>query len=490
MTTDYELTLTDYVLILRRRAKYMIVVFVVVLLLAVITSFILPRSYRSTGTIIVESTQVPDNIVASAIKEKLEERINVIKQKVMTRENLIQLANKYSLFKDGSNAIPSSEIIDKLRDRIEIEPVKPKDFGTDSAAIAFTISFEDQRPETALTVTKAIITLFLDLNVKLRTEQATETTDFLTQESNRLKADVDSLESKIGAFKKQNSENLPEQLSVRTSMMQRAENDLYSVERDIRSGNEELRSLEAELSAAKHGMSDDPAQTLPALKAEYTRLSAIYTELHPDLRALKRKIDALEQKSSAPDVKDSAANVTNLTVFKIQAKVDAVNARLESLEQQKKKLKAEIGQNEHAMEMTPRVAQGLEELVRDRDTAQKKYEEIQNKKMTAKISENLESENKSERFSLLEPPFLPEKPFKPNPIKILALGFLFALGASAGMAIFLESIDKRVRGVAALTHASGHRPLAVIPFIVGQKEEKQHWIFSIMKSIRAVVSPK
>jgi uncharacterized protein involved in exopolysaccharide biosynthesis len=212
--------------------------------------------------------------------------------------------------------------------------------------------------------------------------------------------------------------------------------------------------------------------------------------LHPDLRALKRKIDALEQKTSAPDVKDSSANVTNLSVFKIQAKVDAVNARIESLEQQKKKLKAEIGQNEHAMEMTPRVAQGLEELVRDRDTAQKKYEEIQNKNMTAKISENLESENKSERFSLLEPPLLPEKPFKPNPLKILALGFLFALGASGGAAMLLESIDKRIRGVEALTHALGYRPLAVIPFIVAQKEQNQHWIFSIMQSIRAVVRPK
>ena len=122
-----------------------------------------------------------------------------------------------------------------------------------------------------------------------------ETTAFLSEESNKLKAEVDRLEEKISAFKRQNSENLPEQLNLRTSMMARAENDLYSVERDIRSGEEELRSLEAELSAAKHGMSDDPSQTLQSLKAEYTKLSAIYTESHPDLRALKRKIDALEQ---------------------------------------------------------------------------------------------------------------------------------------------------------------------------------------------------
>jgi uncharacterized protein involved in exopolysaccharide biosynthesis len=248
-------------------------------------------------------------------------------------------------------------------------------------------------------------------------------------------------------------------------MLSRAENDLYSAERDIRSGNEELRSLEAELSAAKHGMSDDPNQTLPSLKAEYTRLSAMYTESHPDLRALKRKIDALERGASAPDSKDASAKVTNLAAFKIQAKIDAVNARLDSLTQQKKMLQAKISQNEHAMEQTPRVAQALEVLIRDRDSAQRKFDELRNKKMNAQIAQSLESENMAERFTLLEPPIKPEKPFKPDRMKILALGFFLAVAASIGVIMFLESLDKRIRGVEALTYVLGYRPLVVIPFL-------------------------
>lgn len=483
MATEYELALSDYLLIVRRRAPYLIVIFSVGLLIAIVVAFTMPRTYRATGTIMVESQQISDNIVSSAIRDQLDERIDVIKQRVMTRDNLLQLAGKYGLFKEKAGFIPSTELIGKIRDRIDIETIKSNDVKSSSPTIAFTISFEDQSPEVALQVTNELITMFLDWNVKLRTEGATETTVFLSQESNRLKAEVDRLEDKIGAYKRQNSDNLPEQLNLRTTMMQRAENDLYAVERDIRSGNEELRSLEAELSASKHGMSDDPSQTLPALKAEYTKLSAIYTESHPDLRALKRKIDALEQISSAPEPKESSANYTSLTVFKIQAKVDAVNARLESLTQQKKMLQDKIAQNEHAMELTPRVAQGLDVLTRDRDTAQKKYEEILNKKMSAKISENLESENKSERFSLLEPPLLPEKPFKPNRIKILAMGFFLALLASGGAIMVLESIDKRIRGAEALTHVLGYRPLAVIPFLEVQGEVSEHKIVTFMRSI-------
>jgi polysaccharide biosynthesis transport protein len=468
MATEYELTISDYLSIMRRRASYMIIIFVVVLLIAIVVAFAIPPAYRATGTIMVEAPQVLEGVVPRTANNNLEGRIENIKQRVMTREGLLEIIHKYSLFKENTGALTPTALIDKMRSRIVIETISSSQPG--QPATSFTISFEDQHPEVALQVTNDLITLFLDWNVKLRNEDAQETTAFLSEESNKLKAEVDRLEEKISAFKRQNSENLPEQLNLRTSMMARAENDLYSVDRDIRSGEEELRSLEAELSAAKHGMSDDPSQSLQALKSEYTKLSAIYTESHPDLRALKRKIDALEQGDSNPEPKNSSANVTSLAVFKIQSKIDAVKARLDSLGKQKQMLKEKIGQNEHAMELTPKVAQGLDILVRDRDSAQKKFDELRNRKMNAQIAQNLESENISERFSLLEPPVLPEKPFKPNRIQIFFIGLLLAAGSAVGAVMLLESIDKRIRGAEALTHVLGHRPLVVIPFLYTEEE--------------------
>jgi len=469
MATEYELTLADYLSIMRRRAPYLIGAFVVAFLIALVVAFAIPPAYRSTGTIMVESQQIPDNMVQTAIRNQLDERINVIKQRVMTRESLLGIANKYSLFKESAGSLTTTELIGKMRERIVIESIKSNDAMPTSRqgqpTIAFTISFEDRNPEVALQVTKDIVDLFLDWNVKLRTEGATETTVFLTQETDKLKAEVDRLEGMIAAFKKQNSDNLPEQLNLRATMLARAENDLYEVERDIRSTNEGLRSLEAELSAAKRGMGEEvPSQTLPALKAEYTRLSGVYTESHPDLRALKRKIEAMEQASAKPKPEIAATDSTSLAVYMVQAKVDAAKARLDSLAQQKKMLQGKIAQNEQAMMQTPKVAQSLEVLTRERDSAQKKYEEILGKKMNAKIAENLESESKSERFTLLEPPILPEKPYKPDRKKVLLMGLFLAMASSGGAVMLMESIDKRIRGAEALTHVLGYRPLVVIPY--------------------------
>jgi polysaccharide chain length determinant protein (PEP-CTERM system associated) len=474
MATEYELTVSDYLSIMRRRASYLIAIFIVVLLIAIVVAYIIPPAYRATGTIMVETPQVLEGVVSRTANNDLDQRIDNIKQRVMTREGLLEIINKYSLFKQNTGTLTTTALIDKMRSRIVIETIGSGQPG--QPATSFTISFEDQHPEVALQVTNDLVTLFLDWNVKLRNEDAQDTTAFLSEESNKLKAEVDKLEEKISAFKRQNSENLPEQLNLRTSMMARAENDLYSVERDIRSGEEELRSLEAELSAAKHGMSDDPSQTLQSLKAEYTKLSAIYTESHPDLRALKRKIDALEQGENTPEPKSTSANVTSLAVFKIQSKIDSVKSRLDSLGKQKQMLKEKIGQNEHAMELTPKVAQGLDILIRDRDSAQKKFDELRNRKMNAQIAQNLESENKSERFTLLEPPILPEKPFKPNRIQIFLIGLLLAAGSAVGVVMLMESLDKRIRGVDALTHVLGYRPLVVIPFLYTEEETESKGI--------------
>ena len=97
MATEYELTFLDYLLIMRRRAPYLVGTFVVVLLASIIIAIVIPPTYRSTGTIMVESQQIPDNVVPSAIKNQIDEQISIIRQRVLTRDSLLRIANVQSL---------------------------------------------------------------------------------------------------------------------------------------------------------------------------------------------------------------------------------------------------------------------------------------------------------------------------------------------------------------------------------------------------------
>lgn len=475
MATEYQLTLNDYLSVARRRSLYLIGIFAAVFLGAVVIAIIMPPTYRSTGTILVESQQVPDNVVA-ATSNPLEERINGIRQRVMTRESLLRIANKHKIFKENEGSKTTTELIEKMRERISVEAITTADSSLKhrpgkQQTIAFSLSYDDRHSDVAYNAAKDLIALFLEWNAKLRTMEVADTALFLSQETDKIKAEVQRLDKEIVEYKAQNNGSLPEQMELRSNMLARAEKDLYEVEREIRGGKDALYSLETDLSMAKSSLGDQPSQELPKLKSEYVKLSAIYTDSHPDIRALKRKIEALESATDTPKAEADLTIAPSLAVVTIQSKIDTISAKLDSLTKQKEMLKRKILENERAIDQVPRVRQGLETLMRERDSAQKKYEEFYNKKVNARIVENLESENKSERFTLLEPPIMPEKPIKPDRIKIIVLGFILAIASSGGMLLLIPSIDQQIRGVDALTYVMGRPPLVVIPYITTNKED-------------------
>jgi uncharacterized protein involved in exopolysaccharide biosynthesis len=270
------------------------------------------------------------------------------------------------------------------------------------------------------------------------------------------------------------------------TMVQRTESELKDLDREYKDTQERLSYLDVELASAKAGIGNrmspnvapSPASELEKLQAEYARLSAIYKEGHPDLRALKRKIEALQKSSSetpATDEKKAPTEniATDLMVAKVQAQIDAGNARLVSIDQQRKGLRGKLGQLENEIVQSPQVEHGLSSLLRDYDTAKRKYEEVLAKQGSAKISQNLEQENKGEKFSLIDPPQLPDKPIKPNRIKILLVGLVLSIGAAGGGIFMLEMAGNRIWGVEALAVAIRQHPLAVIPYITTQDEISQ-----------------
>ena len=137
---------------------------------------------------------------------------------------------------------------------------------------------------------------------------------------------------------------------------------------------------------------------------------------------------------------------------------------------QKKSTQDKIAQLQAQVIKSPLVEKGLSGLMRDYENAKSKYEEVKSKQLNAKIAENLEQENKAERFSLIEPPIFPDKPIRPNRIKIMALGVLAAIGSAFGLAGLLELLEGKLRGVEAVTSIIGVRPLVIVPYIYTQQE--------------------
>src|SRR5690625_1723613 len=206
----YQPSLSDYVDMVRRRFWVMVAIFAVVAgsCLAVVVT--LDPIYQSTGVILVESQQIPAELVPTTVTSFADERIQVIRQRVMTRENLLRIIERYDLFSGRSRAPSVTDQIALTRDRVSVNVISSGGSGRNRNAIAFSVSFEDESPARAHRVANELVTLFLQENVRVRTERATETTEFLAREAEKLMVELEALEARVADYKQQHANALPE----------------------------------------------------------------------------------------------------------------------------------------------------------------------------------------------------------------------------------------------------------------------------------------
>jgi polysaccharide chain length determinant protein (PEP-CTERM system associated) len=494
MFGDYELSLHDYLSILRRRALVMVLVFGAVVTAAVVMAFVLPRAYESTATILVDGPQVQVPAAEGASRPRAEDRVNLLQQRLMTRENLIRVADQYELFpREGEGALSDSSVFSAMREsiRVNIMGTPGEAWAPRPSSLSFNLSFQHGDAEKTLAVTKELANLFLSSNRRDRVDQATRTTEFLSGEVERVRKELEPLEARIAAFKSQAGAS-PESASLALGGIQSLEADLRNVERDHRLALSELRALEVDLAAARRGVSAPgvvpdlaPSATeveLERARAELAALRAVYSENHPDILSLVRRIRGLEQavnnesRVQTPS-RNAAREQAQLAASRLEAQVEAGRSRVELLASQQSSLRASIGQQRAQAFRAPQLERQMAGLQRDYDAAKAKYEELRTQLLSAQVVENLEGGLQAERFTLLEPPLLAEHPVKPNRKKIIAAGVLAAVVAALGMAFLLETLLARVWGVSALTAAVKQRPLAVIPYIAvaAETEAVDRW---------------
>lgn len=393
LEADAGLLLTpEYVLgVLRRRALYFAIPFVLILVVGSLVTLLWPARYVSQGTILVQSQEIPSDLVRPTIAALANDRIQVIEQRVMTRDNLLGIAKKFGLTSGWLERLSGTEIVDFLRKRTVIKPSSQKIETRKKEAIAFTVGFEYENPAIATKVANEFVTMLLSEDVRSRTEFAAQTTRFLAQEVARLEARLASIDAQIVALKKTHAGSLSK----------------------------------SEI---------DGEKALATLKAELLVKSATYSASHPDIQSLRRRIATLEQSVVMPAVGDPAVDPATGSPRAVSAA-----AGLDTLETQRESVKQELGK-------------------------------ATQKLSAARMGENLEKGQHSERLEVIEQPTMPQKPVSPNRPKIFGVVVALAMLAGGGMVFAAEMLNQAVRTRSDLFSLIDRQLIVAIPYITTQEE--------------------
>jgi uncharacterized protein involved in exopolysaccharide biosynthesis len=243
---------------------------------------------------------------------------------------------------------------------------------------------------------------------------------------------------------------------------------------DIVNTEREIAGLEKE--AKEHDGTSDIARQLSEAQAQLARAREKYTADHPDVIRLSHLVDELNRELAAqPAAGDPLkldAHADNPVYIQVKGQLDALTSERESVEAKRDELHRKLDDYERRMAQAPAVERDYRALARDLENAQFKYQQLRAKQNDVQVSENLETERKGERFTMIEPPLPPEKPVSPNRLLVAAMGFMLSLAAGLGAAIIKDSFDPSIRGFNDVRMLLTVPPLAAIPTIVTAAERR------------------
>jgi uncharacterized protein involved in exopolysaccharide biosynthesis len=530
--------LYDYLALLRRRKTLILMVAASLLAASAALAFLLPAVYRSTATILIEEQEIPPDLVRSAIATYADQRIETIKQQVLSRSTLWKIVEQHDLYKSLRKRNPPEEILARFVKDIQIDVMNVKviDKRTQNptqATIAFTLAYDGESAELAQKVANELTSLFLGENLKTRERHAQETTAFLKRESENLSHHIQELEQKLSGVKQRAEGALPELVQLNMQLLSQVQREIIESDREIRSLKERKTYLEGELATLKPHTPIisasgerllDTSERLKALRAQHASASGYLAPDHPDIIKLKQELSSLEKEASGagaidgrdelskrlmaeraslaalrervgalhPDVvrlQDVVASLDrelraavarpaqsppvkpeNPAYINIQSQLASTMASLQSQEAARIDLKRRMAVYAKRVESTPTVEPQYLDLLRDRENSVRKHQEITSRLMEAQVSGELEVQRKGERFSLINPPELPEKPDRPNRLAILLLGAFLAMAGGVGAGVAADNVDRRIYTADQLRRVMRVAPVAVIPYLPTESE--------------------
>ena len=472
----------------------------------------MPNEYKSETSVLVIPQRIPESYVRSTVTMRIEDRLRSISQEILSRTRLEKIINEFNLYADRRKVKPMEAVVEEMRTDVVVETVKDD---------AFRIAFAARDPRTAMIVTDRLASMFIDENTRDRTVMAEGTNTFLESQLEDARRRLVEHEKKLEEFRRRNSGELPSQLQTNLQVIQGAQSQILTLNESINRDRDRLLLLEKSISDALASDAPVPAPLEPSsssdpnslgegrivdqLEKARNDLSAMLTRLkpgHPDVVAKKRVITELEFKvqqeaSAAPNAQ--APNAKPATTAELirqgrarqfQAEVEKLNRQIASKEADAVRLRQQVAEYQKRVEAVPGHESEQTDLMRDYETLQKTYSSLLAKKEDSKISANLERQQVSEQFKILDPARLPQRPSSPDRVRITAFGAAFGLALAAALIGFLEYRDMTLRSEDEILRTLTLPVLAAIPIVAGvfdRRRQRQIRIASLAFSVLATI---
>lgn len=485
MSSTVQLGMADYWDSIRRRKWMVLGILLSCMAVSGVLCVVLPKNYRSTATVLVEGQKISTNYVKSGVEGTTDGRLNAIQQTVMSRTSLTKVAEQFGLITSQMSPVERESAIQSMKLKAKITKMRLGHLKGADTTEGFTLTFDHHDPVIAMKVTEALAAEFIEQDLQFREQVLEGTSGFLEQELRSEELRLEEQERAVGDFRTKYMGELPQQMEANLRSLDRLQMDVNAARDNIQSALNRVAILEKQVSDAtssvgaqgptqsestNQGRGRDPLITrLAELERTLTTLSVEYRETYPDIVQARQEIEAVKSQLAAKygvskdEVKPGSVSLIDPMVRDLMRQRDEAKNEVGVAKDRLTRLLQQVKQYEGRVERTPSREQELMVLVRDYDNMQKNYQSLLDKRLNARLAENLEKRQKGEQFRILDPANLPITPESPNQLAILLGGLVVGCGLGGGAAVVAELLRPALRREEDAERLLGVPVLAGIP---------------------------
>jgi polysaccharide chain length determinant protein (PEP-CTERM system associated) len=439
----------------RRHPIAVLIPWAVVIALSVVALFLLPKKYKSSTLILVESEKMPDSFVSKVATDDRSDRLEAIRPEILSRTRLETVLEETQPYPDIDSKVRG---VEKLRSAIYINV---------SGNDGFTIDFVHSDPRKAQQVADKLATLFITESIKSREQQVEGAVDFLVTQVADSRKELEKKDEAVRRYKEMHMGRLPEQLQTNLATMGMLQRELQTIEESLLFARERQEALlrGAPRSSSTASGSEGGAAgggDVADLRRQLAALRSRYTEEHPDVQRLAARLARMEARM-AEAASTSRPASDEPAVAAAREQLDRANGEVKRLEDKRASLEGQIAVLRGNIGETPRTEQELATLTRDYEKLNENYTALLTKQMEAQLAGRLERRWKGDRFRVLDPASLPERPYFPKVWMIVGLGIASGLFVGLLVAVLFEYFDSTVKDIRDLEVLQGFPVLAAIP---------------------------
>jgi polysaccharide chain length determinant protein (PEP-CTERM system associated) len=486
-----------YLDVVRRRKAVVILTTIGFFCCAAVIARRMPDVYRSQTVILVDAQQVPSSYVQSTVSTSLQDRLSTIQQQVMSPTRLKYMIEKNGLFPELRGKVSEDALIQRIQKSTSVDVA--------GHFSSFRIAYQGDSPKEVSEIANKLADTFITENTEARQEQFEGTAEFLDNELQETKGQLEAKEHQLQTIKSTNSNDLPESKSFHLEALNNLRTQLAASQDRVRQARQDKILIESMANTNHPTMEVDGGSTISSspyasqiekLESHLAELRSQYGPNFPDVRKAQADLDRLKKKEAASKTETPASVQVEVVAPSPSTKNPVIAAQLEKLNQEideqtklQGPLQQQIDFHVSKLERVPIFEQQIAGLMRDYDSLRSHYQSLLDKKLSAQMASELEARQKGERFVILDRAPIPDRPFGPNRAIIGFGGLMMGLIGGVGLAIAIEMMDRTVRSEHEATELLGLSVLAGIPQMYTAVEMRSRRIrFALALILTASVS--